>query len=545
LFARREQVRDSYMCLLLAALVVLESACSKVELAGRAPSNAPGILRMATGQFDNLNTVLSGGGASTYLSYLWGAYLFVADDRNQLHPELATVIPTIENGGISKNGLIITYHLRRGVRWQDGVPFDARDVVFTWHVIMDPKTNVVTRLGYDKIADMTILDHYTVRVRLKQRFAPAVASIFGPGEVPMPILPQHLLASVADINHSSYNQRPIGTGPFVIQHYDPSAGVALVANPAYWRGKPKLRAIDMLIVPDTNTAMIMLRSGELDADRVLGEHAIELAQNPKIRIVHQLAPEDLYLALNLSHPPMDDIRVRRAIAMAVDRKFFLKAFQYGLGALAQTDQPPFSPWFDPNARPPAYDPASAERLLDSAGWRLDQSGYRSKKGKRLALTFAYISTREPDTKFAPFFLDEMKSIGVALTLHSYPYDVFYAQKSEGGILEGGRYDIAIAGWVLGADPDDSTLWMCDQRPPEGYNSSFLCDPRVDIAEQAALASYDFTARREAYWNIQRLLSEDVPAVFLTWVDNSYAINNSVRDFKPGENYWASWAWQKL
>jgi peptide/nickel transport system substrate-binding protein len=532
--------RIAFTSLVVIALV----ACTNVQLSRQAVESAPGILRVASGQIDNLNTVLSGGGSSTYLSYLWGAYLFLADDRNQLHPELATVIPTIENGGISKDGLTITYHLRHGVRWHDGAPFDARDVVFTWHAIMNPANTVVTRLGYDKVVSMTIVDPYTVQVRLRERFAPIVASLFGPGEVPMPILPQHLLAQFPDINHAAYNQKPVGTGPFIIQNYDPSSSVTLVANPGYWRGAPKLHGIDLMIVPDANTVLIMLRSGELDAARVLGEHAVELSKTPGIQIIHNLAPENLYLALNLSHPPLDDVRLRRAIAMGVDRDFFLRAFQYAMGSKGDTDQPPSSPWYNPGVSQPPYDPTQAQQLLDEAGWHIDASGYRSKNGRRLMLTFAYISAREPDTKFAPYFADAMKRIGIALTLHPYPYDVFYAQKSEGGILQGGRYDIAITGWVLGSDPDESTLWMCGQRPPEGYNVSHLCDPRVDAAERDALTTYDFEARRHAYWEIQELLAQDVPAIFLTWVDNAFAVRDDVRDFNPGENFWASWSWKK-
>jgi len=531
--------------LLLAMLAVVASACTSAVRTQSGPGGAADVLRVATGQFDNLNTVLSGGGSSTYLSYIWGAYLLDADDKNQVQPELATEIPTVANGGISKDGLTITFHLRHGVRWQDGVPFDANDVVFTWRLIMDPRTNVVTRLGYDKVASMTAVDPYTVRVRLKERFAPAVVSLFGPGEVPMPVLPRHLLATVPDINKAAYNDKPVGTGAFTIEHYDAATGVTLLANRDYWRGPPKLRRLDFVIVSDANTVLVMLRTGELDAARVVGEHALELSKAPGLRVIHQAAPEDLYLSFNTKHPPLDNVRVRRAIAMGVDRAFFLRAFQYGWGALAATDQPPYSPWNDPHAVMPPYDVAAAGRMLDAAGWHLDASGYRSKNGKRLSLEFAYITQRQPDVKFAPFFENEMKTIGVALTLKPYEYNLYYAQKADGGILEGGKYDIALTGWVLGADPDDSTLWMCDQEPPYGYNTSFYCDPRIDAAEHEALQSYDFAARRAAYWKVQELLAEDVPAVFLTWVDNSYVVRDSVQDFNPGENFYGSWGWRKL
>lgn len=524
----------------------LLGGCTKVSVSQRAGSGeaAPGILRLRTGRIDNLNTVLSGGGSSTYISYFWGAYLFLADERNQLIPELATEIPTLSNGGISPDGLTLTYHLRRGVRWHDGAPFDARDMVFTWHAIMNPKNIVVTHLGYEKVKSMTAVDPYTVRVRLKERYAPAVSSLFGPGEVPMPILPQHLLRALPDLNHAAYNTKPIGTGPFIVDRYDPSTGVYLTANTQYWRGRPKLRGIDNRIVPDPNTVNVMLKTNELDASHVYAIHAGELASYPGIKVVREPAAEIIYLAFNVAHPPFNDVGLRRAISMGVDRNFFVRVFQSGSGRVAQTSQPPFGWAFNPNAHEPPYDPRRAEQLLDALGWRKDSSGYRSKNGRQLSLTFAYITARDPDARFAPFFQSAMKQIGVAVTLKSYEYALFYAQKDQGGILNSGNYDMAIAGWVWGVDPDDATLWMCDQIPPQGYNVSRFCDPRIDAQERIALASYDEKTRRQAYWKIQELLDEEMPAIPLSWVDVLYATRDNVKDFAPGENNYGSWNWRK-
>jgi len=531
---------------LILVVSLLLTGCTKVSVSQRAASGnaAPGILRVSTGRIDNLNTVLSGGGSSTYLSYLWGAYLFLADDRNQLIPELATETPTLSNGGISADGLTLTYHLRHGVRWHDGAPFDARDVIFTWHAIMNPKNIVVTRLGYEKVAAMTEVDAYTVRVRLKERYVPAVSSLFGPGEVPMPILPQHLLGALPDLNHAAYNNKPVGTGPFIVDRYDPSIGVYLSANSQYWRGRPKLRGIDYRIVPDPNTVSVMVKTNELDVAHVYAIHAAELASYPGVKIVKEPAPEIIYLAFNVTHPPFNDAGLRRAISMGVDRNFFVRVFQNGSGHVAETDQPPFGWAFNPNAHEPRYDPRLAEQSLDALGWRKDSSGYRSKNGRQLSLTFAYITARDPDTRFAPFFQSAMKQIGVAVTLKSYEYALFYAQKEQGGILNTGNYDIAIAGWVWGVDPDDATLWMCDQIPPQGYNVSRFCDPRVDAQERVALTSYDEKTRRQAYWNIQALLDEEMPAIPLSWVDVLYATRDNVKDFAPGETFYGSWNWRK-
>lgn len=505
--------------------------------------SAPGVLRIASAQVDNLNPVLSGGGSSTYLAFLWAAWLYIQDPQGNLVPELATDVPSTANGGISADGLTITYHLRRGVRWQDGYPFDARDVIFTWRAIMNPKNNVITRLGFDKIAAIHAPNPYEVRVRLKEPYSPAIAGLFAPGEVPLCILPQHLLGSLSDINRAAYNAKPIGTGPFVISRYEPSTGVYLTANPAYWRGAPKLARIDYLFVTDPNTVQVMLRSGELDLATLTATRAQELKSQPGVAIVHQPANFVTFLSLNERHPPLDDPRVRRAIAMGVDRKRYLDDFQYGIGSLADADQPQFLWAFDPHVHAPAYDIAQAQQLLDTAGWRRGASGFRERDGKRLLLTFVYATDQADAIRYAPLFQEAMRRLGIEVSVKPFPYNIFYGQAANGGILTGGKYDVAFAGWVGGVDPDDAALWMCDQIPPNGYNWSFSCDPRIDAQERVALRSYEREVRRQAYWRIQELLSEDVPVVFLTWSDSIYAARTTLRGFSPTSTYSNAWNWQ--
>ena len=539
---------------LLAAVAMLGTAgCTKVEVSktgstqARSADDQPGVLRILTSRFDTLNTVVSGGGSSVYLSYLWAAYLFIADDKARVVPELATEIPSQANGGISPDGLTITYHLRHGVRWHDGAPFGADDVVFTWHVIMNPKNNVASRIGYEKVASMVALDPYTVRVQLKERYAPVTSSLFGPGEVPLPILPKHILGSLPDINRARYNLKPIGTGPFIITSYDPAVGVTLSANPPTTGADvPSCAASSIASKSDCNTAIVMLRSDEarrgvLCRTRMPRSWPALLGS----KIIREPVAQNAFLSFNEQHPPFDDVRVRRAIATAVDRKFFVHVFQYDVGAVANGDQPPFYWSFDPNVRMPAYDLAKARALLDAAGWQVDPAtGYRMKDGKQLALTFAYITSRDPDTKYAPIFQNTMKQIGVAVQVKSYPYNVFFAPKNQGGVLDSGNFDVASSGWVLGSDPEEATLWMCDQFPPAGYNWSFACDKRIDEQERIALTSYDQATRKRAYWRIQELLAEDVPAIFLSWVDLFWATRDTVHDYYPGENQYGSWLWRK-
>ncbi len=539
----------------LAAAAILAAApalagCSKVgSQTSVASGNAkPGVVRIiGFGSIDSLIPQLSGNASAADMAMFWGAWLFRVGAHGELVPELATRVPTLANGGISKDGLTITYQLRKGVRWQDGAPFDARDVIFSWHAMMNPMNNVLTRSGYDRIASMSAPDPYTVIVRMRQPYAPAIATFFGPSLAPACILPAHLLAGLPDINRAAYDRKPVGTGPFIVDRYDAQNDLVLRANPHYWRGPPKLDEVHILIVPDPNTRVLMMKSGEADLfDEPAANLVPELTPITGVHTIDTLFNEFWYLSYNARHPPLDDVRVRRAISMAVDRAEVIKSIADGIGTPADGDQPPYSWAYDPHVRAPSYDPAAAGALLTAAGWTLSADGYRYKSGKKLSLDYVTSSGYGEGRRFGPLFQVEMKRVGIDVQLKLYPTSVLFAAKNNGGIMNNGRYDVAWTGWIGGVDPDDATLWSCDQMPPNGYNFAYLCDPRIDAQERIALTTFDQDVRRKAYWRIQELLAEDQPADFLFWARLRDAMSDQLSGFEPSPTVSAfsnPWEWR--
>jgi peptide/nickel transport system substrate-binding protein len=533
----------------LALVAALAAAgCSKVSN-GVAPVGAgePGVVRIVGfGGIDSLVPELSASAASVDVGQFWGAWLFLVNDRGDLEPDLATEVPTYQNGGVSRDGLTLTYHLRRGVTWHDGAPFDARDVIFTWHAIMNPRNNVLTREGYDDIVSMTAPDPYTVRVLLAHPYSPAVATFFGPSLEPMCILPAHLLGDLPDINHASYDNKPIGTGPFEITDYEPGTKIVLMPNPHYWRGPPKLREVDFLMASDPNTQALMVRTGEADL-----YYDPPAALLPQLRSAPGVHTGDLtfdefwYLTINEKHPPLDDVRVRRAIAEVVDRNFLVNRILQGVAIPATTDQPPFSWAFDPDVHEPPYDPVDAGRLLDAAGWLRGPDGVREKDGRSLSLVVSTSINWSDAKRFAVVFQQAMKQIGAAVSIKTYPTAVLEGSAGSGGVINTGRFDLVIEGWLAGVDPDDSALWLCDQQPPNGYNHAYSCDPRIDAQEAIALTSYDRGVRKAAYGRIQELLAEDVPVVFLYYSKRDDAIRDDLGDYRPAPavtEFWNTWQW---
>jgi peptide/nickel transport system substrate-binding protein len=536
----------------VALAAVLFFGCSRVSTGvnpGHGSKNiVPGVVRIVgIGSLDNANPELSAQVFSVDLGMLWGGWFFVVNDKGGLEPDLAIEEPTLRNGGISKDGLTIRYRLRRGVQWQDGQPFTARDAIFTWHVIMNPENNIISRVGYDQITSMDAPNPYTLVVHLKRPYSPAVASFFAMSGVPMCVLPEHLLGGMRNINHAAFNGKPVGTGPFIVERYEPQSGFTFKANPHYWRGPPHLKGVRVIFVADENTRSVMMRTGEADlfydpANRIVPE----LRTIPNTRVLRTPFNEFWYLGLNTTHPPLDDLRVRRAIAMNIDKNYVVNEVLHGAAIPAEADQPESSWARDPSVRGPSYDPAAAARLLDSVGWRIGSDGYRHNAGKLLELTYAYSTNAGDAVRYGPVFQNTMKQLGIAINIKGYPDAIYYAGKAAGGILNNGRFDLAYEGWIGGVDPDDKTLWACDQRPPNGFNQSLLCDPRLDEQEKIATTSYDQGVRKAAYFRIQHLLVEDVPAVFLYWELRNDSIRNGFEGYRPAPavtEFWNSWQWK--
>jgi peptide/nickel transport system substrate-binding protein len=536
---------------LVLGLLASATGCTRSGTPGPGSHNpwtVPGVLRIAGRQDpDNLNTLLGTQTVDTDLSMFWAAYLFHLNDRNELVPELATRVPTLGNGDIARDGLAITYHLRRGVTWQDGAPFGADDLIYTWHQMLNPRNAVVTRLGYDVISRIDRRGPYTVVVHLRYRYAPFVAGFFTMANHPDCILPEHVLAKYPDLNRIAYNELPIGTGPFRVARYERGSEIEFVANPHYWRGPPRLKEIDWHIIASDNTMLAMLQSHELDFFYRAPETMAESLRGiPGTRIV--LSPFTRYadLGFNASVPALSDVRVRQALAYATDRRTLIEKVTHGITIPGDTDQPPFFWAYDSRARHYVYDPGRADALLDAAGWRRRQAGgIRERNGIPLALTLVSFTGSATATAAEALIQAQWRQAGVDVSIKNYPSGQLYATKSAGGIEQSGKFDVIFENWANGSDPDDSILILCSMAPPAGWNVYHFCSPALDAAERSALTSYDPATRRAAYARVQDIMAEGLPFLILWYQRELDVVNTDLKNYRPAHAvtpFWNAWEW---
>lgn len=472
--------------------------------------------------------------------------LVSADPKAQPVPILATTVPSQQNGGISKDGLTVTYHLRKNAKWSDGVPVTSKDVKWSWQAIMNPNNNVISRHGYDYISSIDTPDDSTVIIHLKRKFAPFVNTFFAESDQPYPIAPEHVLSKYPNINMVPFNSNPTVTdGPFKFVRWVHGDHIELSANDNFFMGKPGLRSIYIRVIPDENTIRNLLRTHDVDwMFQASINNYPEVSKMPGVKLVFVDVNGYEDVQLNVQRPYLQDVRVRQAIAYAIDKERIIQTLTYGQQKVAIEDQPPFMWAFDPTLRDYPDDAKTAKQLLQQAGWTPGPDGILRKNGERLTLVLVSNGSNVTRRKEAVELQQMLHDAGIELQIKNYQADVLFAPAGEGGILQNGKFDLSLAGWYAGIDPDDSSQYTCANMAPQGYNYSRYCNPDMEAAQKMALENYDQPTRKKAYVRVQEILHRDVPEIFTYYQRQLQPINENFKGFAPNPvtEVWNAWQW---
>ena len=454
-------------------------------------------------------------------------------------PALLERIPSRANGDLSADGRTIAYRLRRGVRWSDGRAVTSTDVLFTLHAILDPRNPVRSHEGYDLIDRAVARDASTVIFHLKKAWSPAVMTYFSYGFSPQFVLPEHVLRSQEPLAQAPFNAAPIvGDGPYRFVSWKRGESLRYVANPLYWRGKPAIATLDVRTIPEPSTNLLLLQSGELDWNLVAPVQLAVLRGKSGIAYVKVPTAVVAGLAMNTARPPLDDVRIRRAIAMSIDRDAISRKVTLGIYPVTNMIQPQFSWAFDPAVREPGFDVAAADALYDAAGWRRGSDGMRRKNGALMQLTYLQFPESMTGVRVATTVQAALRERGIEVTVKSVSNAQLFLPRT--GALAVGSFDLAYVPWTMGADPDDSSVLAC------GAPSNYMrwCDPDVEALERKALATTDPAQRKQLYARIGRIVAAQVPILYLFNADYVYAYRERLRGFAPNAFLptWNAYAW---
>ena len=531
-------------CLILIAMLLV-SGCSSKTVPNQNPikreiKQGGQLVYGSLQEPDTLNPLLSDLLATAEVSSLIFSGLTITNDQGEWMPDLAAEVPTLQNGGVSKDGLTVTYKLRHGVTWHDGSPFTADDVKFTWQIIMNSKINVVSREGYDKIAAIDTPDQYTVIIRFKEYYAPHLI-LFNT------ILPKHVLEAMGDINKAPFNRSPIGTGPFRFKEWRLAEAVVLEANSSYFRGKPNLDTLIYKVIPDTNIMLSQLKAGEVDI--VSNVAFAQLDQIKDIGGVQAIITPNMiweHLDFNLDNTLFQDVRVRQAIALGIDKPALIANVLKGAASLAVGDQSPLSWGYNPGIQQEVRDVNAARELLVQAGWTLGDDGIFIKEGRKLAFSLSFPTGNKSREIVASVIGQQLKEVGISVEIRPIETKVFFED-----VLKKRGFETAMYAWVAGSDPNNLSLWHSKWIPSSkngfnGRNYPGWRNAEIDSLTEQGAYTIGIEARKQIYYRIQDIIVQEHPIVPLYFRSNIEAVRSNVVNYRSNPtsagNLWNAWQW---
>jgi peptide/nickel transport system substrate-binding protein len=340
------------------------------------------------------------------------------------------------------------------------------------------------------------------------------------------------LGTLANINNADYNSKPVGIGPFRYVNWVRGDHVELEANPYYWRGVPKLKKIVYKFIPDSNTIMTQVQTGEVDLWPLIPLGFYNRAKDlPRDTTIHSPGLFYAHLDFNNSRPLFKDKAVREALRLAVDRATLREKIAHGLGVLQEGMLSPVIPFHADIPRIP-FDIARAQALLEDDGWKLGPDGVRVKNGKRLAFDFATLSGQPDSDQLIELMRSWWQRIGVQINVLHYPPTLMFAPYQQGGIMYAGKFDMITFSW--GGLPDGSlaNIFECKQIPPNGQNDLRYCSAKTDALLQAEKAAYEEEARRPILVATQKQIVADVPTIVLYIREDIYTYNSDLTGWHP-------------
>ncbi len=432
--------------------------------------------------------------------------LLAVDPSGELRPDLAE---TWER----PDPLTHVLRLRPGVRFQDGTRLTAADVVATYRYVMDPAHGCPAVGALDALASVEAPDARTVVFRLKRVY------VSFPFQLTMGILPE-ALAGEEDLG-----DRVVGTGPYRLAAFRPGEEVVLEAFPEHFAGRPFLERIRFRIVGNATTRLLEIRSGGLDLlQNAVPPYAVKfLRRDPGLRVIVAPGSSYQYLGFNLEDPILADVRVRRAIAFAIDREALISFALAGLARPAYGLLPPEHWAHNPDVPRYGYDPARARRLLDEAG-HPDPDG----DGPAVRFRLSYkTSTDKTALEVAHVIADQLRKVGIGVEVRSFEWGTFFAD------VKKGDFQLMSLRWIGIRDPDAfHYLFHSASIPPAGANRGRYRNPRVDAWIDESRRTPDRERRKALYARIQEAVARDCVYASLWWLDNVVVIRKGFTGFVP-------------
>jgi peptide/nickel transport system substrate-binding protein len=444
------------------------------------------------------------------------------DNKMQYIPLLAQQVPLLSNGGVKLvNGkMIVTWKLKPGLKWSDGQPVTSADAVFTYKAMIDQNFKVDTRPGWDLIESVDTPDDLTVVATFKAPYSGYIVNTF------RFLMPKHILEG-QDLNtYTAYNRNPVLTGPYKVESWDAGQSLVEVPNPYYRgaaQGLPHIKRIVWRFVQDANTRMNMVKTGEAQVGWLVPFDQIKALQaTPNVKVVVYPLNAWMHFDFNLKRPMWQDVRVRQAVAFAIDKHGIVGSVLGGLGTVAGPPMTPLTWAYDPSAYAQyTYNPAKAKQLLAEAGWKPGPNGVLQKDGQSMTFENCNATGDATQDKVQQVIQAELRAVGMDMQIHNYSSTVY------GEIRVTGKCDTLFHRWKIGAPPTLSIFYSADALPPNGLNEDFYVNKEATDVINQAEQQIDPAKAKPLFWKAQQILAQDVPTIPIYYMVSATATSGNL------------------
>ena len=491
------------------------------------------IVETGIGAPDNLNPLADQNDASrTVTRKVFGSLLRVNATNAELEPALAAAWE------VGEDSSSITFHLRSGVLWHDGQPFTAEDVEFTFESVEHVASVSPYRANLVNVKSFSATGSHTFVVDLK---SPDCSALYDVGQIP--IIPRHRFENPDAVSQNAavanlVIDQPVGTGPYQFKDRSPTGEVYLQRNESYFAGVPQVAEWVYQPVGDEAQLLDNLRSGQADLARIPADRVHELQQADWLRLLVVPQAKFYALALNNKQPALQDVRVRQALAQAINRTQMVQELLGGYGQVVENSWLPDHWAYARLDIAFAYDPNQAGLLLQEAGWvDGDGDGLLERDGNKLQVDIAVNAENDLRKRIALAVQRDWINIGVSAEVHFVEFQTLLEK------LFAPNFDAAVLSWSVHQDPDQHLLWASQESELEGtFNFISYSNPVVDEALQQGLTAprCDPKLRAQAYQTAINAITREQPYIFLFVPQEILVVSERISGFTFGPYAHVGW-----
>ena len=443
-------------------------------------------------------------------------------------PDLKIIGDIAERFEISPDQKTITFYLKKGVKWEDGVEVTAEDVYFGFKLITSPEIPSPYVSDFLEVKDFKIIDPYTFKVTYKKPFALALPSW---GNIV--VLPKHILEGKSlDYLRNVFGRKPIGNGPFKFEKWKTQQEIVLKYNPLYYKGRPYLNYIIYRIIPDPTTLFMELKSGGIDWISLTPLQYLKLQRESKLKrkfnIYKYSSFSFTYIGYNLKHPLFKDKKVRKALCYAINKEEVVKGALLGQGIPAYGPYKPDTWFYNKKIEKSCpYNPQKALELLYEAGFKKGKKGILEKDGRPFEFTLLVNQGNLSRLLAAQIIQRQLSQIGIKVNIRVMEWTALIHQ-----FIDTRRFEAVILGWTTGPDPDLYDIFHCSKIKSPGLNFVSYCNPELDKLLEEGRYTLNKEKRKKIYYKVQEVLAEDQPYTFLYIPMSLEAIHKRFQGIKP-------------